>query len=161
MKKRNIIRLTAVLLAVITLASVLVLPASAAYYSIPTINFKFKSGAYTNAYSENGIYKGRVYTGDVVRVIGYANNGSLILLECPWGKDGHPERVYCRTNELKFKATKKIAAYDTTGKYIGKVYVGDTCTILSVDTTYVKCLCPWDGWSSPRLIMVKAHEIYG
>ena len=126
------------------------------------INFRFKSGAYTNAYSSYSCssYVGRVYPNDVVTIL--AVKDGVAKLSCPWGSSGN-KIVYCRVSELKFKATKYIQAYSSAnGSTCGCVYPGDLVSvsvIFSSPSGWMKAVCPWTGGIN-KMIYLKCSSIY-
>lgn len=124
-------------------------------------NFKFKSGAYTNAYSNYKCtsYTGRVYPNDVVTIKRVYSNG-VAQLSCPWGSSGY-KTVYCKISQLKFKATKYINAYsNVNGSYCGRVYKNDLVTISAIYSSgWMKVSCPWTGGVN-KTVYIKCSAIY-
>lgn len=123
------------------------------------ISFRFKSGAYTNAYSSynRSSYVGRVYTNDVVTI--QAVNNGVAKLSCPWGSGS--KIVYCKVSEMKFKATKYIQAYSgINGASCGRVYPNDIVTISEIYSSgWMKAVCPWTGGVN-KTIYLKCSSIY-
>ncbi len=123
-------------------------------------SFRMKSGAYTNAYSNSACtnYVGRVYPGDVVTVKRVA--GNVVTLVCPW-TGGVNKTVYCRVNELKFKATKYVNAYSgVNGDYVGRIYPNDLVSVGNIFSSgYMVCECPWSG-NTVKPIFIRFSEIY-
>lgn len=123
------------------------------------ISFRFKSGAYTNAYSSynRSSYVGRVYTNDVVTIQGVKNG--VAKLSCPWGNSN--KIVYCKVSDMKFKATKYIQAYSgINGSSCGRVYPNDIVTISEIYSSgWMKAICPWTGGKN-KTIYLKCSSIY-
>ena len=124
------------------------------------VNFRMKSGAYTNAYDGvNGTKVGRVYPNDVVTVKYVYTNGWM-KLSCPWD-GGYNRIVYVKIAECKFSATKYINAYSAVnGTKVGRVYPNDLVTVKALYSSgWMKCVCPWDNGSS-KTIYIRYAEIY-
>lgn len=74
---------------------------------------------------------------------------------------GYPfsENMVCYTSSGKINAYSDAALTN----YIGRAYETDTMTIIATGFTngvpYAQCLCPWDGWSSPRSIFVRLQDL--
>jgi len=110
-----------------------------------TVNFYLKSANYVNAYaSVNGSKIGRIYTGDRIQVTKIYSGNGWAEAKCPW-TGGTTKTVYFRVNELKFKCTKYINAYSDANaiNYVGRAYTGDVCTLISVNSKTLYCVCPW------------------
>lgn len=124
------------------------------------VNFSFKSGAYTNAYSSYSCssYVGRVYPNDIVTIQSVSNG--VAKLSCPWENSGN-KIVYCRISELKFKATKYIQAYSSlNGDSCGRVYPDDIVSISEIYSSgWMKAVCPWTGGVN-KVIYIKCSSIY-
>ncbi len=126
------------------------------------VNFRFKSGVYTNAYSSYNCssYVGRVYPNDVVTIQSICNG--VAKLSCPWS-GGVNKIVYCRVSEMKFKATKYIQAYTgVNGSTCGRVYPNDLvtiCEIIPSNGVWMKAICPWSGGIN-KTIYLKCSSIY-
>ena len=124
------------------------------------ISFRFKSGAYTNAYSSYSLssYVGRVYTNDVVTVQAVSNG--VVKLICPWGSSGN-KTVYCKVSSLKFKAGKYIQAYSSVnGATCGRVYPNDIVSISEIYSSgWMKAVCPWTGGIN-KTIYIRCSSIY-
>ncbi len=132
--------------------------------SYTSVNFKMKSGAYTNAYSNANLSSkvGRIYTGDLITITRVYNNG-VVRLSCPWS-GGTTKTVYARASEIKFKATKYVNAYSAVnGSYVGRVYPQDLVVVqsfhFSSGTTWMKASCPWTGGVN-KTIYIRCNDIY-
>ncbi|MBQ7654548.1 MAG: hypothetical protein IJS17_05690, partial [Clostridia bacterium] len=124
------------------------------------VNFRMKSGAYTNAYSAvNGSKVGRVYPNDICTIKTIYSNGWMKLV-CPWNNSGN-KTVYVKITEFKFKATKYINAYNgVNGSYVGRVYPNDLVSVQAIYSSgWMKCSCPWNGKGN-KIIYIKTSQIY-
>ncbi|MBE6741091.1 MAG: CHAP domain-containing protein [Ruminococcaceae bacterium] len=109
-------------------------------------NFKLLAANYVTAYNGmNGSNIGRIYSGDTINVITIYSNG-WAAAKCSW-TGGTIKTVYFRVGDLKFKCTKYINAYSDANaiNYIGRAYIGDICTLKSVNSKTLYCACPWNG----------------
>lgn len=128
------------------------------------VNFRMKSGVYTNAYSSYtcATKVGRVYPGDVIRLQKVYSNG-VAQLVCPWSDSSgsYNRTVYCKISELKFKATKYIQAYSgVNGSTCGRVYPNDVVTVCEIYSSgWMKAICPWTGGVN-KTIYLKCSSIY-
>ena len=124
------------------------------------VNFRMKSGVYTNAYTSYNCSSkvGRVYPGDVVTIKRIYSNG-VAQLSCPWNNSGN-KIVYCKVSQLKFRATKYINAYNLNGSYCGRVYPNDLVTLAQVYSNGTcRVYCPWAG-GYQREILINGSSIY-
>lgn len=123
-----------------------------------TTNFYLTAANYVSAYSGvNGSYIGRIYSGDKINITSAYSNG-WAAAKCPW-TGGITKTVYFRVSDLKFKCTKYINAYSDANayNYVGRAYTGDICTLKSINSKTLYCLCPWG--SSSKYIYLKLSEL--
>ena len=110
-------------------------------------SYKFKSAAYSNAYSGiNGQYVGKAYTGDMLTVKAVYFNAKYLHVSCPWGRNGSKD-VFLRYEDTFIDAPRYANAYSSqNGNYIGRIYPGDDLRLLEITIDgWAKVLCPWSG----------------